>query len=397
MSLPLEGLRIVAVTQYGAGPFAVMHLADLGAEVIKIEDPSTNGDVGREVIFYTKDNDSLFYQAFNRNNQSVTLDFRVPESREVFHRLVRVSDAVLNNLRGDQPRKLGLDYEALKDINPKIVCCSLSGYGSSGSRAAEPSYDYIIQGLTGLQSITGDPGTPPTKAGISVIDYASGFAAAMALLAGVHKAQRSGQGSDLDVSLFDVAISMMTYLATWHLNQGYEPTKMADSAHPSLVPSQNFPTKDGFIVVMCNKEGFWRRLCKQLELNELLEDERFTDFESRFQHQDELLPILTERFRQETTSHWVEHLRAGRVPCGPIHSFSEGLADPFLQERDMIWEVDSAVWGKIKTAGCPVKVAGETSPRRAAPTLGQDTVAVLGELLGYSEDDIGSLREKGAI
>ncbi|MFQ6019400.1 MAG: CaiB/BaiF CoA transferase family protein, partial [Dehalococcoidia bacterium] len=321
----------------------------------------------------------------------------VPESREVFHRLVRVSDGVFNNLRGDQPRKLGLDYEALKEVNPRVVCCSLSGFGTSGSKAAQPSYDYIIQGLTGLQWITGDPGTPPTKAGISVIDFASGFAAAMALLAGVHQAQRTGQGCDLDVSLFDVSVSMMNYLAAWHLNQGYIPEKMPDSAHPSLVPSQNFPTKDSYIVVMCNKEGFWVRLCQGLGLSELLEDERFKDFEGRFQHREVLLPLLKERFRQETTAHWLEHLKGAGVPCGPIRTFSECFSDPFLKERDMIWELDSPVWGRIKVTGCPVKVAGTSSPQRAAPRLGEDTVTILGEMLGYSLEEIEALRQKGAV
>lgn len=396
MSLPLEGIRIVAVSQYGAGPYAMMHLADLGAEIIKIEDPSTGGDVSREVIFYAKEGDSLFYQAFNRNNRSFTLDFRAPEARRVLHDLVTHSDAVFNNLRGDQPRKLGLDYEALKAVNPRIVCCSLSGFGSSGSRAAEPSYDYIIQGLTGLQAITGDPGTPPTKAGISVIDFSAGFAAAMGLLAGIHRARATGQGCDIDVSLFDVAVSMTNYLAAWHLNRGYLPEKMADSAHPSLVPSQNFPTKDGWIVVMCNKEGFWVKLCKELGLDELLKDERFKDFEARFQHREQLLPILEERLMREPTARWIERLR-GKVPCGPIRSFSEAFADPFLEERDMIWEVDSPVWGRIKVTGCPVKVAGEKGPRRAAPRLGEDTETIMRDLLGYSPEEIAALRRKGAV
>ena len=397
MSLPLEGLRIVAVTQYGAGPYAAMHLADLGADVIKIEDPTTGGDIGREVIPFVKSNDSLFYQAFNRNNRSVTLNFRVPEAKEVFQRLVKISDAVLNNMRGDQPRKLGLDYEALKDINPKVVCCSLSGYGTSGSRAKEPAYDYIIGGLAGLQSITGEPDSPPAKAGISVIDYATGFAAAMSVLAGIHGREKTGRGCDIDISLFDTAISMMNYLAAWHLNGGFKPVKMADSAHPSLTPSQNFPTKDGYVVVMCNKEGFWRRLAQAMALPELLEDERFKDFEARWENQKTLLEILKERFRQESTDYWLKTLREGRVPVGPIYDFGQAFSDPFLKERDMIWEVDSPVWGKLKVAGCPVHVAGETSPRRGAPIMGQDTASILGDMLGYSAAEIESLQEKGAV
>ena len=188
LSLPLEGIRIVAISQYGAGPYATMHLADLGAEVIKIEDPSTRGDSAREVRPYTQHSDSLFYQSFNRNKKSVTLNLRNPSARDVFHRLVKVSDVVFNNLRGDQPAKLGLNYGSLRSVNPKVVCSALSGFGTTGSKAVEPSYDYMLQAYCGLEDITGNPGTPPTRAGIPVIDLATGFAAALAVMTTINRA-----------------------------------------------------------------------------------------------------------------------------------------------------------------------------------------------------------------
>jgi crotonobetainyl-CoA:carnitine CoA-transferase CaiB-like acyl-CoA transferase len=396
MSLPLEGIRILAVSQYGAGPFATMHLADLGAEIIKIEDPSTNGDSAREVIPYVQEDDSLFFQSFNRNKKSVTLNLRNPLAVDVFLRLVKVSHAVFNNLRGDQPAKLGLDYESLKYVNRKIVCCSLSGFGTTGPKVVEPSYDYIIQGYTGLQDITGEPGTPPARAGISIIDFSTGYAAALALMVGLQKAGKTGEGCDIEVSMYDVATSMTNYLGTWHLNRGFTPHKMEDSAHPTLVPCQNFRTSDGWIVVMCIKEEFWTRLCNELNAPEIGEDPRFKDFEGRAENRHFLLPILKAIFKDRTTAEWLTMLR-GKVPCGPVRSFSEAFADPLLRQRDMIWEIDTPAWGRLKEVGCPIRVSGANYPKRPAPRLGEHTDEVLLRLAGCTRDEIDSLRRKNAI
>ena len=395
-SLPLEGIRIVAVSQYGAGPYATMHLADLGAEVIKVEDPSTRGDSAREVRPYAQDNDSLFYQSFNRNKKSVTLNLRNPSARDVFHRLVKVSDVVFSNLRGDQPAKLGLNYESLKSVNPKIVCSSLSGFGTTGSKVVEPSYDYVFQAYSGLEDITGNPGSPPTRAGIPVVDLATGFAAALAMMAGLYRVSKTGEGCDADVSLYDVAISMMSYLATWHLNKGFIPQKTEDSAHPTLVPAQNFQTKDGWIVVMCIKEEFWSRLCRELDAPEMAEDSRFRDFEARAQNRRILIPLLREIFRTRTTAEWLTKLK-GKVPSAPILSFSEAFADPLLHERAMIWEIEAPGWGRLKEVGCPIRFSDSAYPRRPAPRLGEHTEEILRDLLGYSKEEVDSLRRMGAL
>jgi len=279
---PLEGVRILAVEQFGAGPYGTMALADLGAEVIKIEDPTTRGDVSRTVPPYRlTETDSIYFQALNRNKKSLVLDIRPREGREIFHRLVKVSDAVYNNLRGDVPRKIGITYDALKAVNPKIVCCSLTGFGMTGPRAAEPGYDYLMQGYAGLMSITGEPGAPPAKFGVSVIDLCGGYVSALGLAAGVIRARATGLGCDVDVGLLDTAVSLLNYLGVWHLNRGYLPTKLADSAHASLVPSQVFPTRDGHIIVMCFKEKFWQELCEILGAPELADDPRFKTFDVR--------------------------------------------------------------------------------------------------------------------
>jgi crotonobetainyl-CoA:carnitine CoA-transferase CaiB-like acyl-CoA transferase len=396
MSLPLDGIRIIAVSQYGAGPYATMHLADLGAEVIKIEDPSTGGDSGRGVTPYTRDNDSLFYQSFNRNKKSITLNLRNSFARDVFHRLVKASDVVFSNLRGDQPAKLGLNYESLKSINPKVVCSALSGFGTTGSKVVEPSYDYVFQAYCGLQDITGNPGTPPTRAGIPVIDLATGFAATLAVMTGLYRVSKTGQGCDADVSLYDVAISMMSYLATWHLNKGFEPQKTEDSAHPTLVPAQNFQTKDGWMVVMCIKEEFWRRLCQDLDAPELAEDPRFRDFEARARNRQILIPLLKEIFRTKSTAEWLAKLR-GRVPSAPILTFPEAFASPLLDEREMIWEIESPGWGRLKEVACPIKISDSSYAKRPAPRLGEHTEEILRDLLGYSKEEIDLFREKGAV
>src|ERR1051326_2737742 len=256
---PLEGVRILAVSQFGAGPFATSLLADLGADVVKIEDPR-GGDSARYVSPTSAGTDDLYFQSFNRNKRSVAIDLGDPRGSAVFRRLVPSARAVYNNLRGDLPARLGLTYEALKDVNPRLVCCSLSGFGRTGPRSAQPGYDNLIQALAGYMALTGEPGGPPTKCGVSIIDFAGGYASAIGLAVALFDAERTGIGRDVDVSLLDTAVHMLNYLAIWSLNDGFEPGRIADSGHPVLVPAQNFATADGTIAVICFKEKFWERL-----------------------------------------------------------------------------------------------------------------------------------------
>lgn len=256
-ALPLNDVRILALEQYGAGPFGSIHLAELGADVIKIEDPRSAGDVGRYIPPHDGSGDSLFFETFNHNKRSLALDLSHPEGRRVFERLVPQSDVVYSNLRGDVPAKLRIQYEDLRHLNPRIVCCSLSAFGMSGSHAGDPGYDYILQGLAGWMSLTGEPGSPPTKAGLSLVDFASGYAAATAILSGIHAARRDGHGMDCDLALYDVAMNLLTYVATWQFSAGFTTDRVPSSGHPTMVPFQNFATSDGWIVVACAKEKFW--------------------------------------------------------------------------------------------------------------------------------------------
>ena len=397
MPLPLEGTRIVAVEQFGAGPFGSMVLADLGAEVVKIEDPTTGGEVGRTVPPYLlPGNDSLYFQSFNRNKRSLALDMRSREGRAIFEALVKVSGAVYNNLRGDLPRKLGLDYDSLKHLNPRIVCCSLTGFGTSGPRAAEPGYDYLMQGYSGIMSITGEPDSAPVKCGISMIDFAGGYVSMIGLVAGLVQSLKVGRGCNVEVSLVDTAVAMLSYLAVWHLNRGYQPEKIADSAHPALVPSQLFPTRDGYVIVMCFKEKFWGKLCELLGCQDLAEDARFKTFSDRLQHKEVLIPILKGRFREGTTTEWLERLR-GHVPCGPVNDVAQALRDPQILHNEMVVEVPHSSEGKIKEIACPIKVNGERHPLNRAPGFGEHTEEMLRDVLGLSAEEIAGLKSRGVI
>ena len=275
---PLEDLRIIALEQYGAGPFGTLHLADLGADVIKIEDPGSGGDVGRYVPPFQMEEDSLFFETFNRNKRSISLDLENPAGREVFEDLVRRSDAVYSNFRGDVPEKLKIRYADLSHLNPAIVCVSLSGFGSSGPLSDKPGYDYMLQALAGWMSLTGEPEGPPTKSGLSLVDFTGGYVAAIALLSAVHAAGRDGMGMDCDLSLYDVAVTLLNYPATWYMTGGWEPRRTERSAHPSLVPFQLFKGSDTWFVVGCAKEKFWNRLINIIGQPELAEDLRFIDF-----------------------------------------------------------------------------------------------------------------------
>ena len=394
---PLEDVRIIAVEQYGAGPFGSVHLADLGAEVIKIEDPRTGGDVGRQVPPYAQDGDSLFFETFNRNKRSVALDLSCAAGRGVFEDLVACSDVVYANVRGDVPERMALRHADLASVNPRIVCCMLTGYGMTGPARDEPAYDYVIQGLAGWMDLTGEPDGPPTKTALSLVDYSSGLVAALAMLAAIHAARRDGVGCDCDVSLFDTAVSLINYPATWAMTSGFVPVRTRHSAHPSIVPFGNFPTADGWIVVACPKEKFWRRLTEVLERPELADDERFATFAARASNAPALLEILEARFATRSSASWLELLAAAGVPCGPINSVEQALAHPQTAARELIVRTEHPRFGTVSQLGSPVRVGTERPAHRRAPRLGEDTDEVLRTLLGYDERRIEELTGAGAF
>lgn len=397
VSLPLADVRVLSVEQFGAGPWATLQLADLGADVIKIEDPSAGGDVGRYVPPFQEGEDSLFFETFNRGKRSVSLDLRHPQGRAVFEDLVRAADVVHSNLRGDQPARLGLRYDDLRELNPRVVCCSLSGFGMTGPRAAEGGYDYVMQGLAGWMSLTGEPGGPPTKSGLSLVDLSGGYVSALAVMAGLWRARREGVGCDCDISLFDTALAELMYVGTWAATAGYEPPRRHNSAHLSIVPFQNFATGDGWIVVACPKEKFWRRLCEVIGRPELAADARFADFGGRDRHRDELLAELDAAFAARSTDAWLEELGAAGVPCAPVNDVAAALADPQAVARGAVVEAEHERFGTVRTVASPLRVGPERRVPERAPRRGEHTEQVLAELCGYSPERLAELAAAGAF
>jgi len=356
VTLPLADVRVLSIEQFGAGPWATLQLADLGADVIKIEDPASGGDVGRYVPPFQDGEDSLFFETFNRGKRSISLDLRRPSGRSVFEDLVRHADAVHSNLRGDQPERLRLRYADLRDLNPRIVCCSLSGFGMTGPRAAEGGYDYVMQGLAGWMSLTGEPDGPPTKSGLSLVDLSGGYVAALALLAGLWRARRDGVGCDCDIALFDTALAELMYVGTWAATAGYEPPRRRNSAHLSLVPFQNFATADGWIVIACPKEKFWQALCAVLGRPDLATDERFADFAGRDEGREELLAELDAAFAARPTAGWLEALAAAGIPSAPVNDVAAALADPQALARGSVVEAEHEHFGTVRTIASPLRV-----------------------------------------
>ena len=396
MTLPLTGVRVLAVEQYGAGPFGTMFLADQGAEVIKIENPNDGGDMSRAVgpHFFAPE-ESEFFHSFNRNKKSLTLDLRSAEGQAVFHDLVRSADAVASNLRGDVPAKLGLVHERLKEFNPKIVCAHLSAYGRTGPRADWPGFDYLMQAEAGYFSLTGEPDTPPTRFGISVVDLMTGLGLAYALLAALTSARATGTGRDIDVSLFDMALHNTSYLATWYLNEGVVTKRLARSAHPSLTPCQLYRTGDGWIYLMCNKEKFWPALCEKLGRPEWSEDARFRRFANRLEHRELLTEMLDRELSARTTAEWLA-IFGGFVPAAPINDLAQALENPFVTDYGRLQTLPHPVEGTYRMVSTPVRCAGAEAPARPAPRLGEHTEELLREI-GYDPARIAALRNSKVI
>ncbi len=394
-NLPLDGLRIVSVEQFGAAPFGTMYLADLGADVVRIEAPEDGsgmpGDLARHTgEFRLGENDSHFYQTFNRNKRAITLDLARPKGREVLHRLALRADAVANNLRGDLPARFGLDHGAMSQVKPAIVCVHISGYGREGERATWPAYDYLAQAEAGMMALTGEPGGAPTRLGVSLIDMLSGLTAAVGLLAAVFGARATGQGRDVDVSLYDVAMHNLNYPATWYLNEGHEVQRRPRGGHPFAVPCEMLPTADGHVFVMCMKPGFWRRFCEAIGRPDLAADPRFAGYGERLANRDVLMQEIDQVLRAKPSAHWLGVL-GGKVPVAPVLSLAEALDNPYFRRRGGAQSTPHPERADFALVANPIRLDGAVLPARAAPGYGADTDAVLAEA-GYDEAAIAALR-----
>lgn len=395
--LPLSGVTILAVEQYGAGPFGSMLCADLGADVIKIEPPGGEGELGRRVgPYFFSEKNSYFYQAFNRNKRSITLDLKAEEGAAIFRRLARNADAVLDNLRGDQPDKLGLTYAHLEKVKPTIVCAHLSAYGRDGPRKSWPGFDYLMQAEAGYLSVTGEPEGPPARMGLSIVDFMTGLMSVFAMTSAIIGARASGRGTDVDVSLFDTALHNLSYLAVWYLNGGHVQGREPRSGHPSLTPSQLYRTRDGWIFIMINKENFWAPLCERIGRPEWIHDARFATFKARLDNKAKLNRLLDEALSERTTEEWMSAF-GGAVPAAPVLDVAQALDSPFVAVRDGIRSFTGSSHGAdIRMVAGPIRIPGEHLPARAAPSLGEHTDDVLSQL-GLSTAQIADLRRRGIV
>ncbi len=374
MYQPLSGVRIVAVEQYAAGPYGTQLLAEMGAEVIKIEAPSLGGDISRSLgPYFLGEGDSEFLQTFNRSKKSVALEIKTAAGRADFERLVETADAVANNLRGDQPEKLRLTHDHLKALNPAIVCAHLSAYGRGNSRESWPGYDYLMQAEAGFMTLTGEPDAPPTRFGLSMVDFMTGSVWALGIVSAILGARTTGRGCDVDVSLYDVAVHQTSYPATWMMNEGHVTGRPPRGAHPSIAPSQRVQCADGWAFLMCQTQKFWTLFCQRVGRPDLLADPRFVDMAARRVHLEPLTEALDAIFRTGTRAAWAGRLQ-GHIPFAPVDDLAEALENPFLYEVAMRSAFDHpARPAGLHGLNSPIRIDGERAPAMRAPRMGEHT------------------------
>ncbi|MEV0796816.1 CoA transferase [Kribbella sp. NPDC050281] len=376
----LEGLRVLDLTQVMAGPFCTMLLADLGADVIKIENPRTGDQTRRSWGYPVHGEDSRAFLALNRNKRSVCLDLKEPDDLAAFRRLVESADVVVENFRPGVTRRLGVDYDTLAAINPRLIYASVSGFGQTGPYADRPGYDLIAQAMSGVMSITGTSDGTPVKCGLPVGDLGAGMFCALGIVAAVHARARTGEGQYVETSLFEAALAMSVWESTEYWATGQIPQPLG-SANRMSAPYQALRTKDGYVTLGANNERLWQRLCAALEATDLEVDPRFVTNTDRMAHRDELAAELEDRLASGTTDEWVTLLLDAGVPAGPIRDYRQVLdEDPHVKARGMVQEVDHPVEGRVRVLGSPVRMSGTPARiRRHPPLLGEHTEEVLGE------------------
>ncbi len=370
---PLQDLKIVSIEQFGAAPYGTMLLAELGATVIKIENAAIGGDPARKTgPYYLGENDSEYFQSFNSSKKSVALDLRSDEGRKALNGLIAKADVVMNNLRGDLPAKMGLDYPSLASVKSSIVCVHISAYGRDNERTARPGYDYLMQAESGLMDLTGEPDGPPSRIGApSMIDQTTGLTAAVGLLAAVLQARSTGKGCDVDVSLFEVAVHQLGYVARWYLNEGHVSVRQQRSAHYSVAPVQTFPTADGWVFIMCMTDKFWGELASAIGRPELAQDIRFATMGNRQKNRDAITEIVDAELKKRPSSYWLDKL-GSRLPIAPVLDLASALDNPFLKTTDMVRTVPHPAMPGMRVLGNPIKINGRRLEQSVCSPMGAD-------------------------
>ena len=397
---PLAGLRVLELSSVLAGPYCAMVLADLGADVIKVEPLDGDATRGYGPPWINPEaplgeRTAVYFLSVNRNKRSLRLNIASGEGREVVRRLIGRSDVLVENLRPGGLERLGFGRSDLEQINPKLVQLSITGYGPEGPDAGKPGYDFVAQAVGGLMSVTGFPdasGGQPTKLGVAITDIVTGLLGTVGVLA----ALRSGVGQRIDVSLLESTLAMLINQAHNAFATGEQPPRLGN-AHPNIVPYETFVTADGEIAVAVGSERQWPKLCAELDLPELADDERFADNGARVRHRDVLRPILAERFREADSTHWLARLDEAGIPCGPVNSVLGAFEQPQAVARGMRVEVDHPSLGSVPQIGLPYKLSvTPASIRSAPPLLGEHSVQILAEL-GYSAEEVAALSASGVI
>ena len=395
MTHPLSGVRILELGQIIAGTYGCQVLSDLGAEVIKIEAPE--GDLGRIPSVAPYKGVSALFLTFNRNKKSVVINLKTEAGRALFHDLVKVSDVVLDNFRAGVLQRLNADYATLSAINPRIIQCSVTGFGTDGAYKDYPALDLVIQAISGYLSITGEPGRPPARLGIPLADLSGGIFSCEAILAALYQRERTGQGCRVETSMFDGMLNLLSYMGTHYLTAGEVP-KPQGSAHEFSVPWQAFEAKDGYLVIATRQEGFWKKLCGVLGEPGLADDPRFATNPRRLENRLLLVPRIEAILKARTAAEWLEKLRAAEVPAAPVNNLDGAFAEPPVAEREMIVEYDHPEVGRVRVPGNPIKFDGMgRTISNPAPRLGEHTDAVLRDLLHLPAARIAELRQQGAI
>lgn len=394
---PLRGVRVIDLTRVLAGPFCTMQLADLGAEVIKVEMPGRGDDARGYAPRIPDSDDSGYYYSINRGKKSVTIDLRAAEGAALLRELAARADLVVENFMPGTMARFNASYEELSAINPRIILCSISGFGETGPMAGKPAYDIIAQALGGTMSVTGYPGAEPTRCGVSIGDLVASLYATIAILAALRERELSGRGRHLDVALLDCQVALLESALAHYSVSGKIPQPIG-SRHPSITPYQHFRSQDGYFVIGVGNEPLWRRFCEAIGLPELKDDPRFARNADRTENHAELEAMLNRHFERRLRDHWLALLERAGVPCAPIANVAEVSRNSHLLGRKMVLRADHPTFAGFLVPGSPLKTAGRASaPPTRAPLLGEHTDEVLGRILGYDARRLTELRRRKVI